>query len=111
MTDQLLYIEEHNQEPFDWNVFLAQDNIAEDAWKDAYELASDWVTCACGNQCAVLPRNNYGEPRDLVLLRLGNDFYHAIDSRLVEEARRTLLLIERRSTYLLTLPNYIDPAA
>lgn len=41
-------------------------------------LAGDWPTCACGNQCSVIPRNEIGEPKDELLFDLGMRFYNHI---------------------------------
>lgn len=110
MTDQLLYVEEYNEVPFDWNAFLAQDYITQNEWDYADSQARDWVTCACGNQCAVLPRNDDGEPQDRRLSELGMNFFDAICDHNVLDAREVLTEIEQRSAYLLTLDNYTAPA-
>ena len=111
MTKQVLYVEQRSRKPFDWNAFLAQERISEEAWDAADDLASDWVTCACGGQCAVLPRDRKGAPKDMELFRLGINFFVAIGHKKVLMARAILADIERRSAYLLTLPNYTDPAS
>ena len=39
-------------------------------------LSGDWPTCACGNQCAVIPRfEGNGEPEDKELSLLGTLCY------------------------------------
>lgn len=89
---------------FDWNAFLAQKYIPEEQWKVAEQLARDWVTCACGNQCAVLPRNEYGCPDDGDLVRLGMRFTRVIVGRQKNDAKQVLAQIEARTAYLLSQP-------
>lgn len=108
ITNQVLYVEAQHEIPFDWNTFLAQDNIDPEDWDYAEEEAASWVTCACGNQCAVLPRDSAGEPLDKQLAVLGTDFYRNVGHNNASLTRLTLAAIERRSAYLLTLPNYTD---
>ena len=93
---------------FDWNAFLAQDIIKHADWVKAKTRADSWVTCACGNQCAVIPRDFDGEPLDIELRKLGLHFSYAIDDRATNLARITLAKIEVRSAYLLTLPDYCE---
>ena len=93
---------------FDWNAFLASEQHDTDAWEDACKHSGSWVTCACGNQCAVLPRSTDGEPSDELLSELGMDFHEAIGYQDALQARAVLSAIEQRSAYLLTLPNYTD---
>lgn len=40
------------------------------------ELASCWITCACGNLCATIPRYDNTQPIDLELRELGLLFSH-----------------------------------
>ena len=100
-----------HEDGFDWNEFLSLDYISDGQWRDAVELANDWVTCACGNQCATIPRNKSGRPNDEKLMRLGAKFWEDISRREygMAEARTGLLAIENRSAYLMTLPDCIDP--
>ncbi|MGB0972750.1 MAG: hypothetical protein ACPGVG_17600, partial [Mycobacterium sp.] len=81
------YAEEHGEWVYDWHAILwniehglcTGDELRE--WRNA---SSDWVTCACGNQCAAIPR--YGEggyytkgaPRDAQLRGLGAEFCERI---------------------------------
>lgn len=37
--------------------------------------SSSWVTCACGNLCAAIPRGAIGSPLDHTLQELGRAFY------------------------------------
>lgn len=47
---------------------------------NAKRAAGSWVTCACGNQDARLPRHPNGTPLDFKLLNLGLDFATFIDN-------------------------------
>jgi len=117
------YAETKGEQPFDWNRALA--NPPEPYSTDHAALMNrsrSWVTCACGNQCAILPRYSFqerrltrapehfyeeGTPRDAELMELGGQFHGAIISAAWTEAQRTLAAIERRSAQLiaeLTLP-------
>ena len=104
------YSQHKTGDVFDWNAFLASTDHDTDAWNEAYEYSGSWVTCACGNQCAVLPRDSEGEPCDKLLSKLGFDFHTAIGDEDALQARAILAAIERRSAYLLKLPTYTDPA-
>ena len=86
---------------FDWNAFLAQDTIKAADWVKAKVRAGSWVSCACGNQCAIIPRNNDGQPLDNSLYHSGMQFYQAIQDKDVAQARIVLGWIENRSVYLI----------
>lgn len=65
--------------------------------------AQDWVTCACGNQCSIIPRDRWnGHPLDPQLFILGGDFFMHIDNRNYAKAAVTLMEIEARSSELIT---------
>lgn len=68
-------------------------------------LAREWVTCACGNLCAVIPRGKvYGwhdAPLDVDLRRLGLRFHDYVVSGNWPASRKTLAAIEARSAELL----------
>ncbi len=103
--------------PFDWNAFLANPCQKMDCGEllHASTLAGSWVTCACGNQCAVLPRNENAAPQDGTLYELGKSFSSLIDrlqekclqgdceagERYRERAQECLEHIELRSAELL----------
>jgi|SRR6478609_391082 len=63
---------------FDWNEFLTRLEYEYIDIAQAKGLAADWVTCACGNQCEVIPRTDFGTPEDSVLAYLGQEFYYSI---------------------------------
>lgn len=96
------YAEANKRKPFNWERFLSRKNITEREWADAGELSSDWVTCACGNQCNIIPRydntNWYdGAPKDAILMRLGAQFNGYIHTRNIPKAKRILRAIEKRA--------------
>jgi hypothetical protein len=92
-------IQDH--EPFDWDEFLNRKAIDWGEWKDAVDLAGEWVTCACGAQCSVIPRYDNGMPKDLFLECLGFQFWGAIRDQNKEEAKDILRRIEIRSQFLI----------
>jgi hypothetical protein len=109
---------------FCWFAFLEQDpsTLSYDEIEEAYELSTEWVTCACGQVCSILPKTNQGEPADPLLSDLGIKFMrrmeYATESyndikelRLCfNEAKSILFSIEKRSKELLdALANPIVP--
>lgn len=95
------YTESKGYKPFNWNEFLNKENISEEEWIEAEELAENWVTCACGNQCDVIPRDYFGEPKDWELFELGHNFAKVIESKNISSAKEILKGIEERSAYLI----------
>lgn len=83
---------------FSWYQELYKRDIN---WSSLKELAKSWVTCACGHQCAIIPRQENGVPIDSELAELGSDFYEAISLRNTTQAIRILQQIEKRSTFLI----------
>lgn len=78
------YVETKSKTPFDWVTFLSRNckDMTEKELEKATKLSQSWVTCACGNQCAIIPRAKkdsddfkYGEPLDETLGNLGSDFH------------------------------------
>jgi hypothetical protein len=67
------------------------------------EAASDWVTCACGEQDARIPREPglSRRPADDALADLGMDFYAAVIRQDPFEARAVLVKIEHRVAEIL----------
>jgi hypothetical protein len=101
-SEMVSYTETRNQEPFDWNTYLDNYSQHTEAEQDAAaELAADWVTCACGTQCSLLPRAENGAPDDNLLRSNGRRFYEAFRDGDLDLARVMLASIERRSTELL----------
>lgn len=95
--------------PFDWPAFL--DNPPElhsPEHLGAIGLAYRWVSCACGQQCAIIPRYDSddegyspGCPIDGTLAQLGGSFATLIFSAYWSQARVTLAGIEARSAVLI----------
>ena len=87
---------------------MNQENISEQEWKAAKVQAGGWTTCACGNLCAIIPRNSEGKPYDKLLANLGGNysegiegFSYCIEKRDKEAAKNILALIEVRAAYLI----------
>ena len=103
------YAETQGEPAFDWNKFLVTAHLhSNHDWESAKELAGDWVTCATGNQCDLIPRHEKNglfyrrhEPKDTQLAELGIKFFNAIKGRSVALARIWLEQIENRSSELL----------
>lgn len=74
------YSETEQAGTFDWFEFLTKDTFTPNEIEEAASKAGSWVTCACGNQCDVIPRNRWGEPCDFDLKILGSDFAKALDN-------------------------------
>lgn len=72
------YAKKYHMEPFDWNKFLNRKRFTAAALDHAGKLAGAWVTCACGQQCASIPRNDMGAPIDRSLRALGLEFVGCI---------------------------------
>ena len=84
--------------------FLEKDNIYIDA-------ADNWITCACGNLCDVIPRLDNGEPIDDELADLGVTFSNLIsevadiayDISIIEEDHDAIYLKELKKEYKETM--------
>ena len=98
-TTQETYAAATREKPFDWHEALESPETYDQDYLE--EKAGRWTTCACGNLCAALPRKKDGSPEDRRLSMLGILFYSHIENRHWALARRTLVRIEERSTYLL----------
>jgi hypothetical protein len=93
------------KKPFDWNKFL-DDRLKgvpmeKGEFTKAKNRAMGWATCACGNQCAVIPRNEVGEPIDGELYHLGLEFFEDIQSKNWKKSKETLEMIECRSSEII----------
>lgn len=104
------YASTNGKKDFDWNAYLDACILLEvPATHDMVIKSQSWVTCACGNQCAALPRVD-GKPKDRKLAKLGMDFMRYMQlsemkpteahSHLVN-AKNTLHEIELRAELLL----------
>lgn len=100
------YAEESGHAPFDWNSFLARamsDGVSADEHVRVSSYAQFWTTCACGNQCAIIPRDSKGAPFDLDLMKLGADFAAYVGTACWNAATETLAKIEQRSAELIAI--------
>lgn len=126
--DKTPYSITKKEEFIDWNSEIKKVRIRNlDKLEDLSYLSENWVTCACGNQCAAIPRIQsvpfMGRPKDQHLAELGtifaeimkNLYFHAADcdsfqdkrvkrefKELKTKALFTIELIERRSTEILS---------
>ena len=105
---QILKFDPNN---WDWYAFLdASEEVKKEYRNEAYDLSSDWVTCACGQVCSVLPKGEYANvPLDCELGDLGIYFCDLICDEDWKNAKIILDRIEERTIFLLQQPNYIDP--
>ena len=78
------YTETKSKAPFDWFKALSKDckDMNEKEVKELANKSRDWVTCACGNQCAIIPRGEEGIPVDKKLHTLGSNFHGSGISRM-----------------------------
>lgn len=98
------YAQSQGEAPFDWNQWLDEippDSVPSDLGEKR-SMAQDWVTCACGNVCALIPRRSDGRPTDEDLYDLGCEFAFSIDHELFSHAKGILAKIESRSAFLLS---------
>lgn len=98
------YNQKVNGKSFDWNQFLdsaIKEGISKDQHSAASNRAASWVTCACGNQCDILNRDEDGEPTDQKLASLGIVFMEDIQEKEYVMAKATLRKIESRSATLI----------
>lgn len=86
---------------FDWNKFLSNKNKTRDEKSISKTLSRSWVTCACGQQCQIIERFHHGEPTDNQLAYLGDIFCTQICDENYELAKKTLKLIEMRSSEII----------
>jgi hypothetical protein len=92
------YAEKKGKEAFDWNKFLENPpEKGSEEHLDACDLAEDWVTCACGNLCDIIPRSTLGRPLDDKLESLGIDFNNSVQDARYDVGKETLAKIEKRS--------------
>ena len=95
---------------WEWYAYLDASEEIKDKYKIAsYELSNEWITCACGQVCEVLPKYISNAPKDGILFGLGVTFNNFIHENEFDEAKITLDEIEARTIFLLKQPNYIDP--
>lgn len=98
------YAEARDYPPVDWPAFIQRarnGEVTEVWWMNAQSIAGDWVTCACGNLCASIPREPDGTPIDNYLAKLGAQFFIAVWHREPERMAGLLERIEHRAAELL----------
>jgi len=96
------YSETQGHEPFDWRKALENPpEIDTPEHDELISLSEKWVTCACGNLCDAIPRDEDGTPNDLILKNLGVNFDHCVENCEWEIAKEILKLIEKRSSEIL----------
>ena len=92
------YAELKGEKAFDWNKFLENPpQKGSEEHLDACDLAEAWITCACGNQCDIIPRYPIGSPVDDKLEFLGIGFNNSIQDAEYDVAKEILAKIEKRS--------------
>lgn len=98
------YAEKELKKPYNWNKMLelAMQGKARGAVRiHMNNMAGNWVTCACGNQCDIIPRDVDGVPEDEKLDSLGMRFLEEVLDMEWTEAKKTLRQIELRSAQLI----------
>ena len=108
MSDKT-FAETQGEAPFDW--WRALNNppaLDSEEHMKLSDLAASWVTCACGNQCAIIPRaedettgRRRHAPLDPLLNTWGGDFLGAVSATDWGKAREILRAIESRSAILI----------
>ncbi len=99
---------------FDWNRELDRlidgGELSRQEYLELIDKAGSWVTCACGNQCSIIPRAKQngdggryrGAPLDETLYLLGCDFLNeAVGEKDWMFAKDILVRIEHRSAQLI----------
>jgi hypothetical protein len=114
-------------ENFCWFKFLNQpkSDFSKQDLEDACALSNSWITCACGQLCNSLPRQeNSNAPIDPILTNLGLGFMENIDDAYeayvdheegflsrIESAKSVLVKIEERTIALLALQDLMNSLA
>lgn len=102
MSREKVYAETRGAKRFNWFEELAK-RIKKNSGPivKLSKKAESWTTCACGNQCAALPRDDGGEPLDGELSDLGVQFFSKVSMAQWHDALDILKQIEVRSFTLL----------
>lgn len=101
MYKNITYAEKRHSRSFDWNEFLKKKTKTPAEIGMAIIYASNWISCACGNQCYIIPRHSNGTPIDEKLFKLGVNFYISVKKEDWKKAKSRLAAIEKRSTTLI----------
>jgi hypothetical protein len=98
----ITYCQSHGFDAFDWDHAIKNPPPSKSILhENMCKLSESWVTCACGNLCEKISRDEDGCPNDHQLMVLGITFSDAIHEGNWDKARQVLYLIEIRSTELL----------
>lgn len=110
------YCETKDLQPINWWDRINQlPNVDAEVVSGWLNESESWVTCACGNQCAIIPRCANGAPLDNHLQNLGTNFYEWWDcaydildgespddiNDIIKQLKDTLTAIEKRSAELI----------
>lgn len=112
-TKVLSYTERESRiKPFDWQHALKYPGMYDSGTLS--RKAKNWVTCACGTLCELIPRYNKstmdgnfsstkkdGAPIDWPLRKLGISFYSHVENENWKAAKTTLDKIEKRSAQII----------
>ena len=104
------YAKSKGESNFNWNkaldIEIARKGKGFRKWtnnqNNLLNKSMSFVTCAVGNLCASIPRNDQDEPLDSILKNLGQSFYEFIECEHYEDAKIILERIEIRSSFLLS---------
>lgn len=77
------YTAEKQLPVIDWHKVIQMPDMDINEARYYADQASNWVTCACGTQCSIIPRKEDGQPLDEKLRVQGSSFYHAIYNNFV----------------------------
>lgn len=87
---------------WDWELMQLKQNPQDThRWHKLVIASASWVTCACGEQCAIIPRDGSGKPLDPELAKYGVGFNAAIEDQDRATARFYLNKIEERASVLI----------
>ena len=113
------YCNEKKGRTINWNKRLGSildgENVEKSEVRSWTNDSGDWVTCAVGNACAVIPRDHKGKPDDPQLDTLGVGFHRLVMSMkdaycsdnkeesvlIATKAENVLAHIEKRSSELI----------
>lgn len=106
MQKQKRYSEEQGKEIIDWYQVIQDlrsgkivrnrdDGSYTFEFQNIIERATSWVTCACGNQCSIIPRYPNGTPKDNQLWWAGAAFPTAITHGRGDDYKQALALLNR----------------
>jgi len=100
--EMITYIQTKGNKPFNWFEVLKREKIDRKKWNNLAKLSVSWVTCAVGNQCSIIPRDDMdGEPMDNKLKVLGFNFHQYIKTENRKGALDILEKIEIRSSEII----------